>query len=167
MESADAVPVTMALNLHSSNSAPDTAAFFFPHFGPRALGYAEDEALLWTRQVSFIDSVEAFYGAGRIEPRPVEGGPSFAARSFPESWWWHNRHADVMAITLETVYGRAGFAPRWVIPTDVRALGRAVALAVLEYHRLPVAHPHAPAGAGAGIATPASEAVRETGPARR
>jgi hypothetical protein len=147
MEPPAAIPVTVALNLHSSNSEPDSAAFFYPHFGPAALGYSEDEARLWTQQLSFIDSVESFYGAGRIAPRPVEGGASFATSNFPESWWWHNRHSDVMAITLETVYGRAGFAPRWVTPADLRALGRAVALALLTYHGLPVARPQAPAAA--------------------
>ncbi len=139
MERPAAIPVTVALNLHSSNSAPDTAAFFIPHFGPPTLGYSEDEARLWNRQLSFIDSVAAFYGTGRIEPRPIQGGATFATNNFPETWWWKNLHSDVMAITLETVYGRAGFAPRWVTPEDLRPLGRALALAVLDYHRRPLA----------------------------
>jgi hypothetical protein len=143
MEPASPIPVTVALNLHSSNSQPDTAAFFIPHFGPQGSGYSQDEARLWTRQLSFIDSVERFYGTGRIEPRPVQGGASFASNNFPETWWWYNRHSEVMAITLETVYGRAGFAPRWVTPEDLRQLGRALALAMLEYHGLPVNQPRA------------------------
>ena len=159
LQSPAAIPVTMALNLHSSNSEPDTAPFFFPHFGPAALGYTADEVALWTQQLAFADAVEAFYGTGRIEPRPAEGGPSFVTGNFPESWWWENTHADVMAMTLETVYGRAGFAPRWVVPDDLRALGHALALAMLAYHGLPVVaartQPEAPrAGSARGLRFP-------------
>mgnify|MGYP006899674782 FL=1 len=38
-----------------------------------------------------------------------------------------------MAITLETTYGRAGYAPRWIEPSDLRKLGHDVALAVRDY----------------------------------
>ena len=38
-----------------------------------------------------------------------------------------------MAITLETTYGRAGYAPDWIEPDDLRKLGRDVALAVRDY----------------------------------
>ena len=135
--SPDAIPVSVALNLHSSNSEPDTGAFFFPHFGATTSNYTEEEARLYTQQIAFADAVEGFY-AGKIEPR-AEGGRSFVTNNFPESWWWANDGADVMAMTIETVYGRAGFAPRWVTPDDMRGLGRAIGLAVLQYHGLPVA----------------------------
>lgn len=137
------IPVTVALNLHSSNSEPDTAAFFFPHFGPAALGYAPDEAELFTDQIAFTDSVESFYGVGRIEPRPADGGRSFVTNNFPESWWWASFGPSVNAITLETVYGRAGFAPRWVTPRDIRPLGRALVRSLLEGHDLLPASPRA------------------------
>ncbi len=130
----DPLSVTVAINLHSSNSGPDRPAFFFPHFGPEALGYTPDEALLWTNQVAFIDAVAAHYGEDLIDDVPAEGGRSFTANYFPETWWWLNRGPAVMAITLETVYGRAGFAPEWVTPAEMRDLGLAVGRALLDYH---------------------------------
>jgi hypothetical protein len=139
MAGPSAIPVSVALNLHSSNSEPDTGAFFFPHFGVQASGYTADQARLYSQQRAFADAVESFY-AGKIEPR-TEGGPSFVDNNFPESWWWVNRGADVMAMTIETVYGRAGFAPRWVTAEDMRGLGRAIGLAILRYHGLAVATP--------------------------
>ena len=142
----DAIPVSVALNLHSSNSEPDTGAFFFPHFGAASSGYTEDEARLYAQQTAFADDVEDLY-AGKIEPR-TEGGPSFVGNNFPESWWWVNGGPGVMAMTIETVYGRAGFAPRWVTPDDMRGLGRSIGLAILRYHGLPVA---APARARTGV----------------
>jgi len=39
------ISVTVAPNLHSSNSEPDTAAFLFPHFGPAELGYAGGQCI--------------------------------------------------------------------------------------------------------------------------
>lgn len=138
MTAPDAIPVTAALNLHSSNSPPERPVFFFPHFGPESLGYTVDEARLWDSHVSFITSVERYYGEGFIDDIPDEAGRFFATANYPETWWWLNLGADVMAITLETVYGQAGFAPEWVTPTEIEDLGLAVGLALLEYHGLPV-----------------------------
>lgn len=135
LSGANAIPITVALNLHSSNHEPDTPAFFFPHFGPAELTYTSEEVRLWQAQAAFIQAVELHYGDGLIRPLPADGGASFASSSYPETWWWQNFGADVMAITLETVYGRGGFAPRWVTPDDMRALGRALIPALLDYHR--------------------------------
>ncbi len=126
-------PIIIALNLHASNSEPDCRPFFFPHFGPEYLGYKEAEASLWNRQLRFIGCLANHYGADMLEPLPDEGGSSFATKSYPESWWWKNFKDDVMAITLETTYGRAGYAPRWIDPDDLRRLGRDVALAIRDY----------------------------------
>ena len=134
-----ALPITVALNLHSSNHAPDTPVFFFPHFGPEELGYTREEARLWHDQERFIRAVEYHYGDGLVRPLPAEGGSGFASSSYVETWWWQNFAADVMAITLETVYGRAGFAPKWVTRDNLRDLGRAVGHALLDYHGLSVA----------------------------
>ena len=126
-------PITIALNLHASNSEPDCRPFFFPHFGPESLGYKEREASLWHKQIRFIGSLASHYGAEMLEPVPEQGGSSFASKSYPESWWWKNFQDLVMAITLETTYGRAGYAPRWIEPSDLRKLGHDVALAVRDY----------------------------------
>ena len=98
--------------------------FFYPHFGPAYLGYSDEEAALWEDQVRFMTHVADYYGAGMVEPIPFEGGGSFAEKYYPESWWWQNFGAEVMAVTLETPYGRAGYAPDWVTPDDYRGFGR-------------------------------------------
>ncbi|MBN1926593.1 MAG: hypothetical protein JW798_12235 [Prolixibacteraceae bacterium] len=126
--------VSIALNLHASNSEPDIRPFFFPHFGSEAQGYALDEASLWKKQLHFISCLSAYTGAEMLEPLPEEGGSSFASKTYPESWWWVNFKDRVMAMTMELTYGRAGFAPRWVEPDDYRTLGVDLALAIRDYY---------------------------------
>lgn len=137
-DDSDPLPITVALNLHSSNGEPDLPTFFYPHFGPVSAGYSADEAQLWNDSIAFVEAVSTYYGAGLVAPPPAEGGASFTTRNFPETWWWLNFGPEVMAITLETVYGRAGFAPDWVTDDDIRDLGEAVGLALLDYHDLPM-----------------------------
>ena len=121
-------PVVLALNLHSSNSSPDTAAFFFPHFGDDPGRYTSAQRNLWRRQIDFIERVAIEYD-GRIERPPAEGGAGFLDSAFPETWWWAHAQDAVNAITLETTYGRAGF-DHWVTKDDLRSLGAAVARAI-------------------------------------
>jgi hypothetical protein len=126
--------VSMALNLHASNSEPDIRPFFFPHFGTEAQGYSPVEASLWDKQIKFIRTVATHYGADMLEPLPEEGGGSFAAKTYPESWWWVNFKDQVMAITMEMTYGRAGYSPRWIEPDDLRDLGSALVLSIRDYY---------------------------------
>ena len=121
-------PPVLALNLHASNAAPDTAAFFFPHFGDDPARYTAAQRNLWQKQIAFITRVALEYD-GRIEQPPAEGGAGFLASAFPETWWWAQRQDAVNAITLETTYGRAGF-DHWVTRDDLRRLGAAVARAI-------------------------------------
>ena len=123
-----AAPVTLALNLHSSNSEPDTGAFFFPHFGSDPAVYTPGQQRLWSRQLDFISLVAHYYD-GRIEQPPDNGGAEFLTSFYPESWWWANAADSVNAITLETTYGRAGY-DHWVLESDLRFLGEAVARAI-------------------------------------
>jgi len=127
-------PISMALNLHASNSEPDTRTFFYPHFGTAAQGYSPAEASLWEKQLRFIDAIAGHYGADMIEPVPVDGGRSFAGKPYPESWWWANYKDQVMAITMEMTYGRAGYAPRWIEPDDFRSLGTSLVLSIPDYY---------------------------------
>lgn len=126
-------PVVIALNLHASNSEPDIRTFFYPHFGTVAQGYTAPQTALWDSQIRFIDLLAARYDADLLEPVPENGGSSFAANPFPESWWWTNFQDRVMAMTIEMTYGRAGFAPLWVTPDDIRQLGASLALAIGDY----------------------------------
>ncbi len=123
-------PPVLALNLHSSNSTPDTAAFFFPHFGIDPIKYNQAEQALWQMQDAFIKAVASHYH-GKIEQPPKDGGSGFLNSAFPESWWWEHKGSAVNAITLETTYGRAGF-DHWVSSNDLRELGVAVALAIAD-----------------------------------
>lgn len=122
--------VVLALNLHSSNSAPQKAAFFYPHFGNDTQKYSAPERALWNKQLQFIASVSRHYD-GRITPPPAEGGNSFLKTAFPETWWWKNKKDAVNAITLETTYGTAGF-DHWVAQNDLRNLGVALLKAITE-----------------------------------
>lgn len=127
-------PVSMALNLHASNSEPDIRPFFFPHFGTELQGYTAVEASLWQKQISFISSLITHHGSDMIEPIPEEGGGSFATKTYPESWWWVNYQDQVMAITMEMTYGRAGYTPRWIEPDDLRNLGESLVLSIRDYY---------------------------------
>lgn len=123
-----AAPVVLALNLHSSNATPDTAAFFFPHFGSDSSNYSVAQRNIWQKQIAFIQEVARNYG-GRIEQPPADGGSGFLNSFFPETWWWTQAQDSVNAMTLETTYGRAGFG-HWVTENDLRDLGTALALAI-------------------------------------
>ena len=127
-------PVSMALNLHASNSEPDIRTFFFPHFGPASLGYLPTETALWDKQLLFIDTLATRFGSDMIEPVPVQGGAGFAKNTYPESWWWANYQDRVLAMTMEMTYGRAGYAPRWIAQSDMRDLGAALVLGIGDFY---------------------------------
>ena len=40
-------------------------------------------------------------------------------------------------MTIEMTYGRAGFAPRWVEPDDIRSLGASLAASIPDYYSTP------------------------------
>ncbi len=126
--------ISMALNLHASNSEPDVRPFFFPHFGPESLGYDSLESSLWNRQLTFIASLASYYGVEMLEAVTEEGGSSFASKTYPESWWLANFSNEVMAITMEMTYGRAGYSPKWTSPWNLRDLGASLALGIDDYY---------------------------------
>jgi hypothetical protein len=76
----------------------------------------------------------AYHGPDLLEPVPDEGGGSFATKTYPESWWWANYQDRVLAMTLEMTYGRAGYAPRWIAPGDMRDLGASLVLGIRDYY---------------------------------
>ncbi len=127
-------PITMALNLHASNSEPDIRPFFYPHFGYESQGYDSVEAALWEKQIALINILANHHGPDMIEPIPSEGGSSFASKTYPESWWWVNYKDQVMAMTMEMTYGRAGYSPKWVEPDDLRDLGKSLVLSIRDYY---------------------------------
>jgi hypothetical protein len=126
--------ISMALNLHASNSEEDTCPFFFPHFGTEAQGYSTTEASLWNQQITLIASLAERYGQDMLEPVTDEGGNSFASKTYPESWWWVNYSDQVLAMTMEMTYGRSGYAPRWIEPDDLRDLGNSLVYSIGDYY---------------------------------
>ncbi|MFI4956926.1 MAG: M14-type cytosolic carboxypeptidase [Gammaproteobacteria bacterium] len=130
----DDIPVKMALNLHASNSEPDTAIFAFPHFGDNRKDYSRSERDLWEHQLTFIDYLTRLYD-NRIELPPEEGGRGFLNSFFPETWWWNNKQNDVMAMTIEMTYGKAGF-DHWITDVEQRHFGEALAKSIAVYFAL-------------------------------
>lgn len=130
----DGLPVSMALNLHASGGAPEDNVFFFPHFGPKERGYLSAEANLFERQVTFIEQLRGLHGRRWFNAPPEDGGRGFAARSLPETWWWRNFKDSVMAMTVESAYGKAGPFGRWIKPDDMRGIGRSLARTIGLYH---------------------------------
>lgn len=127
-------PVTVALNLHASAGQPDDGVFFFPHFGGRHLGYKPTEAGLFANQMKFIDYFMDQHGSRWFNRPPQDGTRALVAKSVPESWWWRNFHGRVMALSIESTYGRVPDQKRWVSPSDMRALGASLGRAIGRYH---------------------------------
>jgi hypothetical protein len=120
-------------NLHSSNSNPDTPAFAYPHFGDDPDIYSTQEISLWRKQLRLLSFLADNY-EGRFSPPPAAGGSGFLNYPFPETWWWKNMFDVGVAMTIETVYGKAGF-DHWITPDDIRDLGAALTRSIYDYYR--------------------------------
>jgi len=132
----DKAPVTMALNLHSSAGEPEDGVFFFPHFGPKELGYSRQESALFANQMRFISDFADFQGRSWFNMPGKDGTRDLAKKSVPESWWWKNFNGKVMALSVETTYGLAGPCQRWTTPNDLKKLGVSMARAIGTYHNI-------------------------------
>ncbi|CAA0118208.1 Uncharacterised protein [BD1-7 clade bacterium] len=120
----------IALNLHSSNSAPDRPVFAFPHFGDDPDQYTAEEIQLWNDSNRLLNLLKVNYD-GRIDTTAT-GGDGFLNAFFPETWWWRTRAETAVAMTVETTYGRAGF-PHWVTETNIRELGSSLIQSIYDY----------------------------------
>ena len=136
---ATGVPVSMALNLHSSAGEPTDLVFAFPHFGPTERGYTSAESQLFEKQIKFISLLADQYGTAMLASPPSDGGRAFVTKKLPESWWWRHFQDRVMALTLESTYGFAGSTGHWMKPRDLRRLGESLAVAISRYHETIVA----------------------------
>jgi hypothetical protein len=132
----DEAPVTMALNLHSSAGEPEDGIFFFPHFGPKELGYNQKEAAHFANQMRFISDFADFHGRSWFNMPGKDGTRSFTKKSVPETWWWRNFQGKVMALSIETTYGLAGPCQRWMTPKDLKKLGISMVRAIGTYHNI-------------------------------
>lgn len=126
-------PVIAAINLHTSAGEPRDQVFWFPHFGPARLGYNQREASLYEKQKRFMEHWREAQGAAWFNHAPADGTRMFLSKWMPENWWWRTYADKVMAVTVESVYGRAGPHRRWVEPEDMRAMGRSMFKALAAY----------------------------------
>ncbi len=132
LPSKDSPAVSVALNLHTSNNQAEVKTYFFPHFGEDAKLYTAQQRALWQQQVAFINMMFINFN-GRIERPPQDGGAAFLAEPFPETWWWMNRQDKVLAMTLETTYGKAGF-DHWITADDLCDVGVALVNSIACYY---------------------------------
>lgn len=94
-------PIEIALNMHSAVACK--RYFVYHHKNGTSANYAN-------REESYIESIRSHFYDG-IEPYDyyiswANGTPT----QYPESWWWNNYNADVMALTYEDMNcSSAGF----------------------------------------------------------
>lgn len=132
-------PFAVALNLHSSHEAQAQPPYATPSFGPQSLGYSAVEARLWGKQIFFASAVQDIYAPRGF--RVSLGAPSdfsprnkrFVETSAPEAWWWRHYGEDVMAMRIATTDGEVGLDKRWADVDDWRALGAALAGALIAH----------------------------------
>ncbi|MEM6581663.1 MAG: M14-type cytosolic carboxypeptidase [Pseudomonadota bacterium] len=122
---------SIALNLHATNSDPETDAFAYAHFGLDPTLYTPSEIALFEKQDVFINDIIANYDGHFIEA--WEGGSGFLESPFPETWWWYNVGEESLALTIEAVYSKGTFG-YWVTDEDVRELGRAIAESIFQHY---------------------------------
>jgi len=123
-------PVSIAMNIHSSNGQPKDKTFFFPHFGPQSMGYSTAEVNLWNKQVSFIQKMKDVQGEEWFNRIPKHGTRAFLKRSVPESWWWKVSRGKTMALTIEATFGKAGDTNNWIRPNQIRIIGKSMVQAM-------------------------------------
>ncbi len=134
----DKSPDIIALNLHSANVSGNLdnqiniPAFAYPHFGSSLSQYpGPGEVELWNKQIRFLTALKYYYNNRFYIPD--NGGSSFVSKDYPESWWWAVDNDRAVALTIETVYSKAGFN-HWVTPKDIRKLGSAAVAAIYDYY---------------------------------
>lgn len=127
------IPVKMALNLHASHSEPDDPAFTFPHFSDNANKYSPEQIDLWKNQLVLMKYTRNFY-EDRVEV-PGRGSSKFLNLYHPETWWWYNARNQVLAMTFEATYGKAGY-DYWITDVEHRALGESLAKGIAAYFEL-------------------------------
>ena len=124
----------VALNLHTSSVHPHVGVFAFPHFGPDSLGYREAEAQLYGQQAAFWNGFMGNMGRKWLMPLVPDGGRHFLQKNLPETWWWKHFGSQVMALTVESTYGRVpGTSRAWIGPRELRRIGAAMAAGLAGY----------------------------------
>ncbi len=119
--------IRVMLNLHSTQGNW-TDTFFFKHVTPSVTLAFEGI------QQDYID---AFDNATPLFDNLSAQSSQLAACRFVESYVWNNWQETVMAMTHEGHYRRRITDDDWITGTDYEELGRAQAVALIEYFNLP------------------------------
>ncbi|GAB4325609.1 MAG: M14-type cytosolic carboxypeptidase [Candidatus Sumerlaeia bacterium] len=121
-------PIEVALNLHSSQAVRKSDSFFWKHVRPSVTERFE------RIQQRFID---AFDRATPLFDNRSPGESQLEPCRFVESYFWNNWGERVMAITYEGHFRRRLTDGEFITAGDHRALGRALATALIQYFDLP------------------------------
>ena len=126
------VPISLALNLHSTKGTyADT--FFFKHLTPSVSPAFE---LIQQRYIDALANRSPLF-----ENRTPEGSQLHACR-FIESYFWNGWGEDVMALTHEGHFHRRLTDNGWITGDDYRSLGRSMASALTDFYDLTPANEH-------------------------
>lgn len=124
-------PIEVALNLHSTVGAfADT--FFFKHTQPSVTVAFEE---LQQRYIEALRNATPLFdnrSAQESQLALLADCPT-AGRAFIESYFWDRWGERVMAMTHEGHFYRRITDNEWITPADYEEIGRAMALALIEY----------------------------------
>jgi hypothetical protein len=124
---AGANPIGAALNLHSTVSDfADT--FFYKHLQPSVTANFEQ---IEERYIDAVDNSTPLFD--NLSPGTSQLDPGV----FIESYFWNNWGESVMAMTHEGHFYQRVTDNAWITDADYRAIGRALAAAMVEYFNLP------------------------------
>lgn len=119
-------PIEVSLNLHSTErNASDT--FFVKHDYPSVTKRFEE---IQQRYIDALDHATPLFE--NLSPSSSQLHES----NYLESYFWSNWGEKVMAMTHEGHFYRRACDDEWITDADYRALGRAMALALIEYFDL-------------------------------
>jgi hypothetical protein len=120
-------PIECALNLHSTvgNYAD---SFFWKHVRPSVTANFE---MIEQRYIDSVDHATPLFD--NLAPQTSQLSPNL----FIESYFWNHWGEAVMALTYEGHYYRRITDAAYITDADYRALGRALAAAMVEYFDLP------------------------------
>lgn len=121
------VPISLALNLHSTRGVY-TDSFFFKHVVPSVSANFE------TIQQRYID---ALANATPLFANRSPGSSQLHACRFIESYFWNGWGEDVMALTHEGHYHKRITDGDWITGADYQSIGRGMARALVDYYDLP------------------------------
>jgi hypothetical protein len=123
---SSANPIQVSLNLHSTvSNSRDT--FFFKHIAPSV---TEEFELIQQRYIDALDNATILFE--NQSPQTSQLHPF----NYLESYYWSKWGKDVMAMTHEGHFYKRLPDGAWITDQDYLELGRAMAVALLEYFKL-------------------------------